>query len=90
MSKKTLLVTSNKVTEKDGRKLQSVRLLIAGRSMWLNLANLPNAKLNSKGTELEVEDTEFNSDKFEVLKCANENGQYLKLVPKSGFRLAEF
>lgn len=90
MAKKIIVVTSVKKTTKDSKELVSVRLLIAGRSFWLNIANLVVAKLNSKGTELEVDDEEFNPSKFEVLKCSNENGQYLKLVPVNGFRLADF
>ena len=90
MAKKLLVVTKVATSEQEGRKLTSVRLLIAGRSMWLNTNGMSTAKLNSKGTELEVDDSEFSSDKYEVLRCSNEHGQYLKLVPKSDFKLADF
>lgn len=84
------MVTKTSVSEQDGKKLVTVRLMITGRSMWLNINGLKTAKLNSKETELEVDDDEFNSSNYEVLKCSNENGAYLKLVPKCEFKEAAF
>lgn len=90
VAKLSLTVTKKSVSKDSGKELVTVRLLVAGRSMWLNMDSVSTGKLTNKDTVLEVEDTEFNPDKFEVLKCSNEKGQYLKLVPKTGFKLAEF
>ena len=90
VAKISLTVTKKAVTKDNGKELTTVRLLIAGRSMWLNMDSVSTGKLTNKDAVLEVEDTEFNPDKFEVLKCTNEHGQFLKHVPKTAFKLAEF
>ena len=90
MSKILLAVTKVVATTDKGAALTSVRLMIDGRSMWLNVASVAGAKLVNKDTQLETDDTVFNGDKLEVLKCSNEHGAYLKLVPKTAFKLAAF
>ena len=93
MAKITLLVTNKSSKVVDGRTLISVRLFIASRSMWLNIDGMKDTVLTmqtEKTGTLDTDDTVFNSSTYEVLRCSNENGAYLKLVPKSGFKLAEF
>ena len=58
--------------------------------MWLNIDALKTRNLDEKKGTLVVDDQEFNHDKYEVLKCTNEHGAFLKLVPKCGFKLADF
>lgn len=90
MAKLILSVTKVATSKTDKGTLTSCRLMIDGRSMWLNTDSLPGCKLISKDTGLETDDTLFNADKFEVKACANENGTFYKLVPKTAFKLAAF
>lgn len=90
MAKKTLVVTKTTPDGAKGSAITGYRLSIDGRSMWLGKDALPTAKLVSNDTALEVDDEQFNPTKFDVLRCTNEHGAYLKLVPKTGFKLADF
>jgi hypothetical protein len=90
MAKLILSVTKVATSKTDKGTLTSCRLMIDGRSMWLNTDSLKGCKLASKDTQLETDDTLFNASLFEVLKCSNENGTYYKLVPKTAFKLADF
>jgi len=92
MAKLILAVTKVAISPATDKKvvLRSVRLLIDSRSMWLNMDSLVGCKLESKDTQLITDDTLFNPNKFGVLKCSNENGTYYKLVPNTGFKLADF
>ena len=83
-------VTKVARTTEDGKSLTSVRLWLQGRSFWLALTGMKTAKLNDKETEIELDDTEFNTSTYEVLQAYNEHGKFLKLMPKCTFKEAAF